>query len=153
MKLIGFKEAVTVNISSISANTSGGGMTPTSPGLRRSSTSSVSTLKKEKLPMKEPIGKLVYQPPEMLNGAYTEKCDIWSIGVAVYYALCGDLPLCGKNDETVKSTIMNGHLYFRCIIYLLSHPYIEQLWSSRSSQCKDFIKLMLSGDPDERPSC
>ena len=26
--------------------------------------------------------------PEMLEGSYDEKCDLWSLGVILYYSIC-----------------------------------------------------------------
>jgi|AntRauTorckE5430_2_1112549.scaffolds.fasta_scaffold04133_5 calcium-dependent protein kinase len=28
--------------------------------------------------------------PEVINGQYDEKCDVWGIGVITYLLLCGD---------------------------------------------------------------
>ena len=42
------------------------------------------------------IGTENYTAPEVFKGAYTEKCDIWSIGVVTYVILSGDFPFKNK---------------------------------------------------------
>jgi len=37
-------------------------------------------------------GTPYYIAPEVMNKAYNEKCDIWSIGVIIYILLTGEPP-------------------------------------------------------------
>lgn len=37
--------------------------------------------------MKKTIGTTIYMAPEVVNGNYNEKCDIWSAGVILYILL------------------------------------------------------------------
>jgi len=49
--------------------------------------------------MKTRIGTPYYMAPEVLDGAYDEACDMWSIGVITYCILCGYPPFNAENDQ------------------------------------------------------
>ena len=52
---------------------------------------SVST-KHKLLPLSTMAGTPYFMAPEVINGAYDFKCDIWSLGVLLYLMLSGYLP-------------------------------------------------------------
>jgi calcium-dependent protein kinase len=49
----------------------------------------------------EKKGTPYYIAPEVINGQYNEKCDIWSCGVILYIILSGNPPFNGKNNKEI----------------------------------------------------
>lgn len=42
-----------------------------------------------------------YIAPEVIEGHYTDKCDMWSLGVILYVLMCGYLPFDGRSQARV----------------------------------------------------
>lgn len=51
--------------------------------------------------MTEKVGTPFYVAPEILNGAHTEKCDLWSAGVLMFLLLVGYPPFDGESDSEI----------------------------------------------------
>ena len=51
------------------------------------------------------VGTAYYVSPEILQGSYNEKCDIWSAGVILYVLLSGEPPFNGPSDSVIYSKI------------------------------------------------
>ena len=83
--------------------------------------------------MKSKIGTAFYIAPEVLKKSYTEKCDIWSIGIILYILLWGYPPFKGKNEEEILENVMNADLVF---------PETE--WMFISDEVQDLIRKMLN---------
>lgn len=95
----------------------------------------------EKKLQKEKVGTPNYVAPEVIDGKYNEKCDIWSCGVIFYILLVGKLPFTGKSTEDLYKRIKNENLMLSGVI-----------WESISLQAKDLIKKMLNKSYSQRPS-
>ena len=87
------------------------------------------------------IGTTYYVAPEVLKGAYTSKCDIWSIGVLTFVVLCGHAPFMGKTELETLELVETGKVEFQ-----------PPDWIDQSSQAKDFIRHLLQLDTEQRPT-
>lgn len=98
--------------------------------------------------LKDNFGTLVFIAPEiLLEKEYSDKVDIWSLGIMAYYLLYGVIPFGISNyDDTIESVInkiMKAELKFP------SNQLSELEYSQR---IKKFISEALIKNPDERPS-
>ena len=82
--------------------------------------------------LKTKVGTAYYVAPEILNGKYNEKCDIWSAGVILYILLSGDPPFNGESDSIIYSKILKMHFTFP-----------ENKWKNVSKEAKDLLCHML----------
>ena len=57
-------------------------------------------------------GTCYYVSPEILAGPYTEKCDIWSLGVILFMMLSGYPPFDGDSDRDILESVKTGSLSF-----------------------------------------
>ena len=91
--------------------------------------------------MSEVVGTPYYVAPEVLRGKYTNKCDIWSIGVLFYIMLSGYLPFNGPTWEDVYEKILNSN-------YSLE----QKEFSKVSDKAKDLLSHLLEKDYRKRYS-
>ena len=89
----------------------------------------------DKQAMFDKVGTAYYISPEVLDGFYDEKCDIWSAGIILYILLCGYPPFNGNDDDEIFESIKKRKFV-----------YPDSEWSGVSSEAKDLINKMLS-DP------
>jgi calcium-dependent protein kinase len=67
------------------------------------------------------LGTPYYISPEVLEGSYDKRCDLWSVGVIAYIFLSGSPPFNGKNETEVFNKI-------RCCDY----DFPDEDWSTLS---------------------
>ena len=87
--------------------------------------------------LKTKVGTAYYVAPEILNGEYTEKCDIWSAGVILYIFLSGDPPFNGASDSAIYSKIAQ-----------MKFSFPDKKWKNVSNEAKDLINHMLAPEKD-----
>mmetsp|Transcript_45000 Transcript_45000/g.104110 ORF Transcript_45000/g.104110 Transcript_45000/m.104110 type:complete len:561 (+) Transcript_45000:3-1685(+) len=90
--------------------------------------------------MKLGCGTLSYMAPEVLDGDYSLKCDMWSAGVVVFILLLGYMPFAGDTRMIIDS-IKAGR-----------YTKKERPWSRLSVNGMSFLQMLLMVNPDERPS-
>ena len=91
--------------------------------------------------MHQMYGTPYYIAPEILSGNYTEKCDVWSIGVIVYIMLSGKPPFTGGNEDAILNSVREGEYNFK-----------NSVWNNISTEARDFIKKLMCRDVDKRLS-
>ena len=84
------------------------------------------------------VGTPHYISPEVLQGKYTQKCDIWSAGVILYAILSGSFPFDGNTNKEIYKSILKKQFDFR-----------DEEWKNVSEEAKDLIRHMLC-DEDKR---
>jgi len=87
------------------------------------------------------IGTAYYIAPEVINQSYTEKCDIWSLGVIMYVLLSGRPPFEGDDDYAIMKSVKSG-----------KYSLESQEWENTSNEAKDLIRKLLVVDPNKRIS-
>lgn len=87
-------------------------------------------------------GTVAYSAPEIFTHKfYDEKVDIWSAGVVLYMMLCGEQPF--YSDQMAKLVHK---------ITTEQPSFSKEAFKSVSDDAINLIKLMLTKDPDLRPS-
>ena len=92
--------------------------------------------------MVDGYGTLSYVAPEvLLRTPYNKEVDIWSMGVILFYMLCGHLPFKGNKEVIIAEKIVNDDLEFD-----------EEEWEVRTKKVRDLITSCLKKEPEERIS-
>jgi calcium-dependent protein kinase len=87
-------------------------------------------------------GSVAYVSPDVISGkGYTNKCDMWSLGVIIWMLLTGYPPFHG-DEKTIVAKIRTGKPDW-------SH---KQRWKNVSQPAMDLVQKLLAFDPNERLS-
>ena len=87
------------------------------------------------------VSMLQYSAPEIINKQkYTNKTDIWSLGITFYQLITLNYPFEGKTDEEIENNIKDGRIKERPKDCPIDPQFIEIIYE------------MLSVKDDERPS-
>lgn len=81
----------------------------------------------------------LYVSPEILKKNFSEKTDIWSIGIVIYELLIGKHPYVSKDKHDILKEIYKGEIDFE-----------NSELDGMSYNAKDFLKKVLKADPEER---
>ena len=82
-----------------------------------------------------------YKAPEMFQNKFSDKTDVWSIGIILFLALTGKVPFDGKTDDEISNKIQN-------------YPYndLEPMLLAHSSESRDLLDKLLEKDMEKRIS-
>jgi calcium-dependent protein kinase len=89
--------------------------------------------------MTEGVGTIYTMAPQVLQGVYTSKADLWSVGVIAFMLLSSTKPFYHKRRRKVIDRIMRCEYSFR-----------GELWAGLSDESKEFISHLLVMDPKQR---
>jgi len=89
--------------------------------------------------LKSLAGTPYYLAPEVLRGSYTKACDVWSLGVFLYFILIGRHPFKGGSLESIYQKAARGNASIK----------LESL-EKISEHAKDLISKMLNVNSNKR---
>mmetsp|Transcript_17562 Transcript_17562/g.21453 ORF Transcript_17562/g.21453 Transcript_17562/m.21453 type:complete len:683 (+) Transcript_17562:151-2199(+) len=91
--------------------------------------------------LKDSVGTVYTMSPEILDGDYTNKADVWAVGVLSYMLLSSQMPFYGRKRREILDKIA------RC-----NYDFKGRRWSLVSQSAKNFVSDLLIHDPDARPT-
>ena len=102
--------------------------------------SSCEIFSKENKETNRRLGTPSYVSPEIINGEnYSYECDIWAMGILMYFLLSGKVPFDGLNQNDIFNSIKNKKISFD-----------EEIWNNISLDAKNLIKCLLIKDKNKR---
>uniref|UniRef100_A0A0N5AZ33 non-specific serine/threonine protein kinase n=1 Tax=Syphacia muris TaxID=451379 RepID=A0A0N5AZ33_9BILA len=83
----------------------------------------------------------LYVPPEILNGEpYDKSCDMWSLGVLLYFLLSGNPPFYPEGSKHFLSRKISE----------ANFEFVPEEWKDISDEAKQLVKRMLVIKPRAR---
>lgn len=90
------------------------------------------------------LGSPLYMAPELVaRKPYTEKVDVWSLGIITYQLICGRTPFESKSLKKIEANIKQKQVSFPV--------NRDQVWQDISRDAKDFILACLEKNQFKRP--
>ena len=83
------------------------------------------------------VGTPCYVAPEVLDGTYDKKCDMWALGILTYVMLYGKYPFDDENKRVLFDKIKNQEPKYNTSLI--------------SSEALNVIQILLTKDPTKRP--
>jgi calcium-dependent protein kinase len=90
--------------------------------------------------MQASCGTLSYVAPEVLEKSYTNKCDLWSLGVIAFILLSGYMPFSGTDAQQIKN------------IKAAKFTLKPERWGKVSAEGKEFTLSLMQRDAAKRLS-
>ena len=95
----------------------------------------------DKIAIQDNSGTSYYVAPEVLMNEFYFASDVWSVGIILYILLSGKIPFNGSNDKEIVRKVRLGNINYN--LREFDHVSLE---------CKNFLKLLLTYDPERRLS-
>eukprot|EP00939_MAST-03C_sp_MAST-3C-sp1_P004525 g4525.t1 len=92
------------------------------------------------------IGTAKYMSPEVWEGRFSSRSDVWSVGVILYALLSNQLPFSIEEENTLFAESTTKVTPF------LEEQMNQNLWSHVSPKCKTLVRNMLDPTPMNRAS-
>ena len=96
---------------------------------------------KSKSKITDRVGTAMYVAPEVIAKSYDSKCDIWSLGVMTFILVSGYPPFTGEDDHEILEKVKKG-----------KYDFDDPAWEKVSDECKQFIRQLLTINPEKRPN-
>lgn len=106
-------------------------------GLSRSFFHMTSTGQRALLRMQTKAGTAFFMSPEVIQGNYSNSCDMWSAGCILYLMLSGYPPFDGETQEEIFASILEG-----------KYDFDDEEWEGVSDDAKDLINQLLTNEND-----
>lgn len=89
-------------------------------------------------------GTTPYMAPEVIQGSYDKRGDLWSIGVITYILLVGKWPFEAASDQELKAKICQG------VFDWPQQDAQPEQQAGKSQGAHDFVTKLLELDPEKR---
>ena len=90
------------------------------------------------------VGSSYYMSPQVIEGNYTQKCDIWSCGIIAFVCLGGYAPFEGEDEMETAAQILDSEQN--------GIEFDDPSWDDFSGEALDFIRYVLAYDERDRPT-